>query len=134
MRGGVKLEPVVPTRSEKDEERDGDRVMVLYGFAPWRLSQPRATKQTPGLPDRLYTDETRGVAVWWEAKREGGRQRPAQRAFQRAVEACGDVYLLGPATVLIDWIKDQQRRGWPAARVQDPPPPTAATRRRSPSH
>jgi hypothetical protein len=89
--------------TEKDEESAGDRLMAALGFDRWALSQPRHTMQTPGWPDRFYTHEQRQLAVFWEAKRPGGKQRPPQRQFQAAVTACGIPYLCGPCDVLTDW-------------------------------
>ncbi len=60
-----------------------------------RLSQARATRQTPGIPD-LKVFAVRIRQAWWmECKASGGRQSAAQREFQREAQACGEVYLLG---------------------------------------
>lgn len=91
---------------EKDIENAGDRLMAALGFTIWRLSQARPTRQSLGLPDRKYCDRERGVACWWEAKRETGRghgQSPAQRDFQLDVEACGEFYVVGALDALEGW-------------------------------
>jgi hypothetical protein len=92
-----------PVRTEKSEEHVGDRLMEALGFTVWRMSQPRATKQSAGLPDRFYTHPAKGIAVFWEAKRPGGKQREAQKAFQSDVEACRIAYVVGPSDVLLAW-------------------------------
>ena len=86
----------VRVRSEKDEERLGDDFMARLGYDVIRLSQARASRQTLGVPDRRYYHTGRGLSLWWEAKRAGGKQRPEQAWFQRTAEACGEVYVSGP--------------------------------------
>lgn len=78
----------------------GDQLMMLHGFQVVRFSQARASQQTEGIPDRRYYHTEWGVAIWWEAKREGGKQRPAQKRFQVMCEACGEWYVVGPLDVL----------------------------------
>lgn len=91
-------------RLEKTVERAGDSLMHAMGFVSYRFSQSRQTRQTPGIPDRLYLHEGRQLAVWWEAKRAGGKQRPEQKEFQRLVTAIGGWhYVLGTEDALIDW-------------------------------
>lgn len=99
--------------SEKQEEHAGDKLMVSLGFTPIRFSQPRATKQTPGIPDRRYylsprlrvrfEDSRHALSVWWEAKAEGGKQSAHQKAFQALVESCGEEYVVGPLSALVAW-------------------------------
>lgn len=98
-------------RSELDEaareaavEHEGDRIMRALGFDVVRFSHPGRTKQTPGIADRRYRHARRRLALWWEAKAEWGRQSPAQRAFQLAEEACGQVYVLGTHEDLLNWL------------------------------
>lgn len=92
---------VAPRCSEKQVEHAGDRLMALHGFTAVRFSQARATQQTPGIPDRRYYHGAWGVALWWEAKRPGGKQRLAQRQFQVLVEACGEHYVVGDLDALV---------------------------------
>lgn len=95
--------------SEKAEQALGERIMASFGFTIWRLSQARATMQTPGFPDVFFTAP--GHLVAWEAKRVGGVQRPAQKVFQAAWGAAlpGQyfTYLLGPSGVVEDWLVEQ---------------------------
>lgn len=97
----------LPQPSEKDVERLGDKLMALLGFTAWRYSQARATQQSPGIPDRFYTHPTRGLHVFWEAKRPGGKQRTSQRTFQAEVTACGLNYVCGTDDVLLAWCEAQ---------------------------
>ncbi len=96
------------TRSEKQVEAMGDAVMETMGFWPIRFSQPRATMQTPGWPDRLYIDPTRKLAVLWEAKAVGGTQSHHQLAMQRLVESVGWSYVVGTDDVLVQWLVDHR--------------------------
>lgn len=114
-RKGRKAAPLPPTL-EKDHERLGDDLMETYGFTAVRFSQARATMQTEGIPDRLYCSTTRGLAFWWEAKREDGKQRTAQREFEVTVTACGLVYFCGTFEQLRTWFARQLVSGWPAWR------------------
>lgn len=93
-------------RSEKQVEQSGDKFMATMGFDSVHFSQPRATKQTRGIPDRKYYNNARGVSCWWEAKAEDGRQSEDQRRFQRACEECFEVYLLGTEESLIAWCQE----------------------------
>lgn len=83
------------TRKEKAVEHAGDRAMAKLGFSVWRFSQARATQQSPGIPDRRYVNAVWGVAFWWEAKREGGKQSPHQRAFELECGSVGEHYVCG---------------------------------------
>ena len=69
-----------------------------------RLSQSRATMQTPGIPDRRYYMPKRRMAVWWEAKTAIGRPSAFQVAFRATCEACGEEYVLGTDEALTDWL------------------------------
>jgi len=91
--------------TEKRVEHLGDKVMTAVGFEIVRLSMPRNTMQTPGLPDRRYYHPTRRLAVWWEAKREGGKQSMVQQDFQAMVENCGEEYVVGTDDVLVAWLR-----------------------------
>lgn len=94
---------------EKWVEHAGDQLMALYGFKIVRFSQVRATNQTPGIPDRKYYHPIRGLTLWWEAKRPGGKQSHAQQDFQAMCEACGETYLVGTTEVLMDYLTQMVR-------------------------
>jgi hypothetical protein len=105
------------SRREKDVEHAGDNLMQAHGFTVVRFSQPRASKQTAGIPDRRYyraeLGRSSGIggvvfsnphALWWEAKAANGKQSPAQREFQTMAEECGETYLVGTEAVLRDYL------------------------------
>lgn len=89
---------------EDEHVEAGDRLMGALGFTVVRLSQKRASKVTPGLPDRRYYHGKRRLFVWWEAKAEWGRQSKAQREFQILVESADDPYVLGGIDALKAWL------------------------------
>lgn len=93
------------TRTEKAVEHDGDRLMETLGFEVVRLSQPRRSMVTIGLPDRRYYHRAKQLATWWEAKRVGGTQSAAQREFQAMVEAVGEEIVVGTDAALLDWAR-----------------------------
>ena len=101
--------------SEKQVEA---RVIATYralGCVVYKLSQPRATMQTPGLPDLLVFAPWRTVPPWrtvaarafaWhEVKRVGGKQSAAQAMFQYHADAAGHTYLLGGVDVAREWLQ-----------------------------
>lgn len=94
-------------REEKRIVADADKRMRALGFVVWNLSQPRASKIAPGIPDRLYTSPARGLAVFWEAKTVRGKQRPDQAHFQAHADACGLHYVIGTDLVLAVWLADR---------------------------
>lgn len=81
--------------TEKDVERNCDSLMSKLCWDVVKFSQPRNTMQTLGIPDRKYYHVTRKLTFWFECKRPGGKQRAAQKQFQRICEACGETYVLG---------------------------------------
>ena len=94
-------------RDEKRIVAQCDKQLRALGFTVWNLSQPRASKISPGIPDRLYTHSARGVALFWEAKTATGRQRPDQRVFQEHADAVGWPYILGTDQAVYDWLVAQ---------------------------
>jgi hypothetical protein len=59
------------------------------------LSQPRATMQTPGLPDLWVFAPSVGRAWWHETKAEGGKPSPAQVVFEERCGSCGVGHVIG---------------------------------------
>jgi hypothetical protein len=78
---------------EKQVEGECDKLVTLMGWSVVRFSQARASRQTPGIPDRKYYKGSR--TFWFECKAEGGKQRPEQKAFQEMCEEAGELYVLG---------------------------------------
>lgn len=112
-------------RTEKQIEHAGDVLMQKLGFTVIRFSHPGKTKQTPGIPDRLYLRRPRrqmgvlasgqevpyarlkALSVWVEYKSASGQQRPGQKLFQELVTACGHNYVLGGIAELTAWLDAQ---------------------------
>ena len=78
-------------RLEKEIQADVVKLYRAFSCIVYKLSQPRATKQTPGIGDLyVFWPEMRGLGptAWWhETKTPTGEQRPDQREFQRLCEA-----------------------------------------------
>lgn len=89
---------------EKAHVAEGDKIVRALGGKVVSFSQPRASKQTPGIPDRRYYFERWAVVFWWEAKAEWGAQSPAQKDFQAMCEACGESYLCGELQTLTNYL------------------------------
>lgn len=77
------------------------------------FSQPRKTKQTPGIADLLVFEPRSGTFWWHEVKRQQGdewlkvdsKQRPDQVIFQQLVEAFGMTYILGSREAMFDQLR-----------------------------
>lgn len=95
-RSGIRAAPPIEQVLEKDEQRDVYRLYVAVGCEVIWYSQPRATMQTPGVPDLKVYCLRKGLTWWHETKRPvGGQQSPEQKKFQRRAELCGEHYVLG---------------------------------------
>lgn len=92
-------------REEKALVAEMDKRMRAVGFVVVNYSQPRASKQTPGIPDREYFHPGRGLFAKWEAKTPRGAQSPAQQQYQVWCDACGVPYLVGPPIVVETWCR-----------------------------
>jgi hypothetical protein len=79
------------------------RLMTALGFTCWHLSQNRASRQTPGWPDMLFTCPAKRLSVYYEAKSAKGKQSDAQKAFQADIVACGHEYVVGTVEAMADW-------------------------------
>lgn len=81
---------------EKKEQQAIIDQFRAYGFKVRNISQPRATKQAPGIGDLIVMHIARGIALWWEVKRQvGGRLSPDQVEFEDDCRACGWTYRSG---------------------------------------
>jgi hypothetical protein len=91
---------IAPTRDagvlEKAEQAEVVKRFRVCGFKVYSLSQARASKQTPGLPDLWLMNPARALGLWWETKRQkGGRFSDAQLEFAAACEYCRVNYAAG---------------------------------------
>jgi hypothetical protein len=75
---------------EKTEQLEIIKRFRVCHFRVYTLSQPRATKQTPGLPDLWCMHEQLPIAFWWESKRQiGGKHSDAQKEFAELAKSSG---------------------------------------------
>lgn len=79
------------------------QLLKLYGFAVYRLAQPRRSMQSLGLPDLYAMHADRGV-LWMECKMDIGKQSPAQRAFQAQCQYAKVPYVCGGTPELAHWL------------------------------
>lgn len=98
------------------------------GRAYW-LSQPRASKQTPGVPDLLLCFRARGVFLLWETKVEGGEISDEQWWLREALQEMIDQqagperrfpvldYGMGDMRAAGDWLV---ARGWAVYDAAEP--------------
>lgn len=81
---------------EKAEQVECRKLFIAFGFKVYNLSQARATKQTPGLPDLWCVHKREPVAFWFETKRQvGGQLSPAQVDFQTECLRCDVKHFVG---------------------------------------
>ena len=67
--------------TEKEVGVACDRLAESLGWTVERYEQSRATRIAEGLPDRRYVHLARGMRVWVELKRPGGKLTAAQRVW-----------------------------------------------------
>jgi hypothetical protein len=81
---------------EKQEQAEVVKILRAHGCVVYSLSQARASKQTPGLPDLWVFHPRAHAAFWFEVKRSvGGMQSGAQAEFQSLCFGSGVRYVLG---------------------------------------
>ena len=91
---------------EKAEQAEIVKLFRAHGFAVYNLSQARASKQTPGLPDLWVMHRRFPQAAWVECKRQvGGVQSAAQIDFQENCKAAQVQYVLGDRHAAKEWLK-----------------------------
>ena len=83
-------------RTEKQIEHDIVRSMRAMGYHVSKFSQPRASKQTEGIPD-LYA-MGHGCGLWIEVKTATGRVRPSQLAWHAEAERNGVAVVVARST------------------------------------
>lgn len=81
---------------EKAEQVEVRKLLIAHGFNIYNLSQARASKQTPGLPDLWCVHKRDRVAFWWEVKRQvGGKLSTAQEEFAAECVRAGVGHYVG---------------------------------------
>lgn len=79
---------------------EADKLVRALGGHVVRNSQKRASKVTPGIPDRIYFFPSHRRAFWWEAKKDGGKMSSAQEWFAELCAGCGWLHVAGPLVTL----------------------------------
>ena len=74
-----------------------DELATMLGWEVQRYEQRRATMIAEGLPDRRYVHRAKGLRVWVELKRPGGKLTTEQQRGLRDEREAG-----GRATVIED--------------------------------
>jgi hypothetical protein len=73
---------------EKSIQAEIKRDLRNLGCHVTDFSQPRATKQTPGIPDLLIMHEKWRIALWVEVKRPGQKLTAHQRDWHGVASRC----------------------------------------------
>jgi len=90
---------------EKETQSAVVKLFRAFGCRVYSLSQARATKQTPGIPDLWVVHTAARLAWWWETKRpKGGRLSPAQVDFAAECDAAGVRHGVGSRADAEAWL------------------------------
>jgi hypothetical protein len=92
-------------------------IWKLAGFHPFRMSQRRASNQTPGLPDLVCYHVRLRLEVTHEVKSGWASVTPAQREFAALRSLVGHDHLVGGVRELVDYLVQHDL----ARRVATPP-------------
>jgi predicted type IV restriction endonuclease len=91
-------------QTEKATQRRIVALCEACGCKVYSTSQVRPAMVSEGIPDLLVFSPLRGFS-FIEAKRVGGKQRPAQREFQAHCERAGQRYILADGVeVVAEWL------------------------------
>lgn len=97
--------PRLVAPSEKEIQHGIRRLLENLGFSWYNLSQPRATKQTAGLPDAIAFG--RGRTLFIEVKRKPNKPTPAQIGFGEEVAAAEGSWVCWYSTREAgDWLRE----------------------------
>ena len=99
-------------RLEKTIQHEARKVLARHGFDVYDLSQPRATKQTPGLADLFVVGH--GRCAWVEMKTAKGGLTGAEKLFSDRVRRNG-----GEALV---WRHEDEAEAWARTALQEARP------------
>jgi hypothetical protein len=96
----------VTLERETDVQRDVRACYERLGCAVYSTSNPRRTKNTPGLPDLwVMVPIHRGWYWWHETKARDGRQSEAQKLFETRCQQAGMDYVLGGLAAALDHLR-----------------------------
>jgi hypothetical protein len=87
--------PAGAAPSEKAWEGGCIDLFRAAGGTVYKLSQPRRTMQSEGLPDLYVLFPRRGLGFWFEVKRPGAELRPAQQQFRELALRSGERHFWG---------------------------------------
>ena len=88
-----------PELSEKAVQARVRRLYLDVGADVFSTSSMRRSRITKGMAD-LYILHPK-FSLWFETKRVGGKQSPAQVAFQHSCERAGVTYLCGGLEIAV---------------------------------
>lgn len=92
-------------RNEKAIQARVRKIFLAHGCEVYSLSQPRSTKQTPGIGDMFVIHRRLRAAFWFETKTPRGRQSPDQVVFQEALSFTPTGYVLGGEAAAWDHLR-----------------------------
>ena len=99
---------------EKSVQFDIKCAAEKLGFVVSDFSQPRATMQTPGIPDLFLTHPAKRFTCWVEVKRPGGTLSDNQKTWHTtAGEAGNHVFTCDSVSSFVDELHDA---GFPVSR------------------
>ena len=76
------------SHTESDVANACDTMAVALGWTVERYEQRRASRICEGLPDRRYVHRGRGLRVWVELKKPGGKLTLDQHRWLIAEQQC----------------------------------------------
>lgn len=89
----------IPREPEKAIQARVKACAELMGFAVSDFSQPRASMQTPGIPDLYVTHRGKKLRAWVEVKTPDGALSKEQRDWHlRTISAGGRVWVVRSAS------------------------------------
>lgn len=95
------------SRTEKRVQLEIKRALETLGFHVSDLSQPRASMQTPGLPDLYAIQPDWPMTVWIEVKRPGGQPTEHQKAWHRTARSAGNLVLVADSVeAVVDYLTE----------------------------
>lgn len=96
---------------EKPVQQAVKDTLEAASFLVSDLSQPRASMQTPGLPDLYAVSKRFKLAIWVEVKAPGGELSRAQRRWHEDARAAGAIVV--SVWGVDDMVRELQELGVP---------------------
>ena len=97
----TKPAPSAEPKGEKSEQLAIKKSAIARGAFVYEVSQPRATMQTPGIPDLYLVWPDR--ALWFEVKTVTGVLSQAQARFAMQCTQNGTNYAVGTHADFLQW-------------------------------